>query len=36
MTTTTGGLPAHLVDFVGALRRAGVAVGPGSRSTPPR
>jgi uncharacterized protein with von Willebrand factor type A (vWA) domain len=24
-----GGLPAHLVDFVGALRRAGVAVGPG-------
>lgn len=29
MTTTTGGLPAHLVDFVGALRRAGVAVGPG-------
>lgn len=24
-----GGLPAHLVDFVGALRRAGIAVGPG-------
>src|SRR3954465_12419872 len=24
-----GGLPAHLVGFVGALRRAGIAVGPG-------
>ena len=24
-----GGLPAHLVDFVGALRRSGIAVGPG-------
>jgi uncharacterized protein len=33
METTTGppqhGLPGHLVDFVGALRRHGVAVGPG-------
>jgi uncharacterized protein len=24
-----GGLPGHLVDFVGALRHAGIAVGPG-------
>lgn len=29
MSAPTRGLPAHLVDFVGALRRAGVDVGPG-------
>ncbi|MFR9804724.1 vWA domain-containing protein [Pseudonocardia sp. RS010] len=29
VTTPEHGLPGHLVDFVGALRRHGVAVGPG-------
>jgi hypothetical protein len=29
LTLPEHGLPGHLVDFVGALRRSGVAVGPG-------